>query len=52
MPDPVAFESWLLHHVAHAVESGEVSANILTELRSDIERVRELPQKEGHALAV
>ena len=47
-----AFEAWLLHRVAEAVEAGEVSANILAELRTEAERAREVPQEEGHALAV
>jgi len=53
LPDPTeAFECWLLHPVAQAVEAGEVSADLLSELRAEIEVARELPQKEGHALAV
>jgi hypothetical protein len=47
-----AFESWLLQRLAHAVEAGEVPADLLTELRTEIERAKDLPQEEGHALAV
>ena len=47
-----AFEAWLLHHVAQVVEAGEVSAGLLAELRMEMERDRELPQEDGHALAV
>jgi hypothetical protein len=47
-----AFETWLLHRVAQAVEAGEVPADLLTELRSEMERARELPQVEGHTLTV
>ncbi len=47
-----AVEAWLLHHVAHAVEAGEVSADLLAELRAEMESAKELPQAEGHALAV
>ena len=52
-PDPrEAFEAWLLHRVAQAVEAGEVSAGLLAELRSVMKGARERPQAEGHALAV
>ena len=47
-----SFESWLLHRVAQAVEAGEVSADLLAELRAEMERARELLQEEGRALAV
>ncbi len=46
------FEAWLLHRMAHTVEAGEVASDLLTELRSEMERARELPQAGGHALAV
>ncbi len=53
MPDPTEpFEPWLLRRVAHAVEAGEVSTDLVAELGSEMERARELPQEEGHALAV
>jgi len=47
-----AFEAWLLCRVAHTVEAGEVSADLLSELRLEVERARDLPQEAGHALAV
>jgi len=47
-----AFESWFLHRVAHAVAAGEVSADLLTELKAEMEAARDLSQEEGHALAV
>jgi len=51
--DPTeAFETSLLHRVAQAVEAGEVSADLLTDLRSEMERARALSQEEGHALSV
>ena len=46
------FETWLLRRAAQAVEAGEVSADLMAELRIEMERARELPQEEGHALAV
>ncbi len=54
--DPVepldGFESWLLQRVARAVEAGEVSADLLTELRDAITDTQDRPQAEGHAAAV
>ena len=47
-----SFESWLLHRVAHAVEAGEVPADLLADLRTEIEGARALSQAQGHALAV
>lgn len=53
MPDPrEAFETWLLQCVAHAVEAGEVPADLLTELRAEIAEARERLPEEWHALAV
>ena len=46
------FETWLLRRVVRAVEAGKVSADLLTELRTEMERARELPHEEGHARAV
>ncbi len=46
------FESWLLHRVAQAVEAGEVSVDLLTELQAEIEAAKELPQEEGEAAAI
>jgi hypothetical protein len=54
--DPVAplerFESWLLQRVAQAVEAGEVSADLLTELRDAITEAQDRPQDEGSGRAV
>ena len=53
MPDPAEpFETWLLHRVAEAVEGGEVSADLLTELHAAIAETRERPPDERHALAL
>jgi hypothetical protein len=53
MRDPLdTFERWLLHRVAQAVEAGEMSADLLTELRAEFDAARERPQEEGHAAAV
>jgi hypothetical protein len=38
--------------VAQSVEAGDMSAELLSELRTKMERARELFQEEGHALAV
>ncbi len=46
------FESWLLRRVAQAVEAGEVSADLLTELRAEFDSARGRPEAEGHAAAV
>ena len=35
-----------------AVEAGEVPADLLTELSAEMEQAKELPQEDGHALAV
>jgi hypothetical protein len=49
-PDPMdSFETWLLRRVAHAVEAGEVPAELLTELHSELTAARARPQEEGHA---
>jgi hypothetical protein len=47
-----AFESWLVRRVGQAVEAGEVPADLLTELRAEIEAARERPQEGGHAAAI
>ena len=53
MPDPTdAFATWLLHRVAQAVEARQVPADLLAELRTKMEGAKDLPQEEGHALAV
>ncbi len=46
------FESWLLRRVAHAVEAGEVSSDLLTDLRDECEAARERPPEVGMAEAV
>jgi hypothetical protein len=46
-----AFESWLLHRVAQAVEAGDVPGDLLTELQAELVAARESPQGEGHAAA-
>jgi hypothetical protein len=53
MPDPAdAFETWLLHRVAEAVEGREVSADLLTELHAAIADVRARPPEARDALAL
>ena len=46
------FESWLLGPVAQAVESGEVSSDLLAELRAEFEASREKPTAQSQADAV
>ena len=46
------FETWLLHRVAQAVEAGEVSADLLTELQAEIEAAQDRPQAQSQADAV
>jgi hypothetical protein len=46
------FESWLLHRVAQAVEAGEVSVDLLTELQSEFDAARARPQEEGRVAAI
>ncbi len=46
------FESWLLRRVAHAVEAGEMPADLLTDLRAEFEAARTRPQGESHVAAV
>ncbi len=43
------FETWLLRHVAHAVEAGEVPANLLAELSAEFEASREKPPEQSHS---
>jgi hypothetical protein len=53
MPVPIeAFDTWLLHRVAHVVEAGEMSANLLTKLQAEFAEARERPSNERHALAI
>ena len=53
VPDQTdAFETWLLQRVAHAVEAGEVSADLLTDLQAEITEARGWPSDEGHRLAL
>jgi hypothetical protein len=47
-----SFESWLLRRVAQFVEAGEVSADLLTELRAEFEASRAKPLEQSHADAV
>jgi hypothetical protein len=47
-----SFESWLLCRVARAVEAGEVSVDLLTELQAEFEAARDRPQEQSHADAV
>ncbi len=52
-PEPLeGFANWLLHRVAQAVEAGEVPADLLTELRAEIEAAGGTPQEEGEVAAV
>ncbi len=52
-PEPMkSFESCLLHRVAQAVEAGEVSADLLTELQAEIETARAIPKDVGDAAAI
>ncbi len=46
------FETWLIRRVAQAVEAGEVSADLLTELQAEFDVARERPVQEGHAAAI
>ena len=46
------FEPWFLRRVAQAVEAGDVSAGLLTDLQAQIEAAKDLPQEEGHARSV
>ncbi len=43
------FETWLLNRVAQAVEAGEVSADLLAELRAEFEVSREKPPEQSHS---
>ena len=47
-----SFEPWLQHRVAQAVESGDVPAELLTELQAEFEVARASSQDEGHAAAI
>ncbi len=46
------FEAWLLRQVSQVVEAGEVSSDLLTELRDEFEAAREKPPEVGSAEAV
>ena len=46
------FETWLLHRVAEAIEAGEVSANLLTDLHAAIAEARARPAEAQGALAI
>jgi hypothetical protein len=43
---------WLLRRVAQAVEAGELSSDLLTDLRSAFEASRSKPPEQSHAGAV
>ena len=47
-----SFESWLLRLVAQAVESGEVSVDLLTEVRAEFVASRDKPPEQSEADAV
>ena len=47
-----AFETWLLHRVAEAVEGDEVSADLLTDLHAAIAEARARPPEAQDALAL
>jgi len=47
-----AFETWLLHRVAQAVEAGEVSVNLLTDLQAEITEAHGRPSDDRHTLAI
>ena len=52
-PDPAeAFEGWLLRRVGEAVEAGEVSADLLSEIHAAIVETRGRPPEERDALAL
>jgi hypothetical protein len=53
VPEPLeSFESWLLRRVAQAVETGEVSGDLRSELRAECEGSRATPVAQSHAEAV
>ena len=47
-----AFETWLLHRVAEAVEGAEVSADLLTELQAAMAEAHTRPPEAQDALAL
>ncbi len=47
-----SFEVWLLRRVARAVEAGEMSAALLTELQAAFEAAQATPQEAAHTAAV
>jgi hypothetical protein len=49
---PDRFEMWLLGRVAEAVEAGEVSGNLLVELREELGVTRSHHPAFGHATAI
>ncbi len=51
-PPIETFESWLLRRVAQAVEAGEATADLLSELQAEFELSREKPPEQSHADAV
>ena len=52
-PAPMeTFERWLLRCVAQAVEAGNVSADLLTELQAELAAPQETPLEPGHVAAI
>ena len=53
MPDSFeTFGPWLLRRVAQAIEAGEVSVDLLTELYAQCEAAHNRPQEESHQAAI
>ena len=53
VPEPVEpFESWLRRRVAHAVEAGDVPAELLADLQAEFEASRAKPLEQSQAEAV
>jgi hypothetical protein len=52
-PDSLeGFEAWLLRRVAQAVEAGDVSVELLTELQAEFAAAQERPQDEAQSAAI
>jgi len=47
-----SFEAWLLRRVAHAVEAGDVPADLLTELQAELAAARERSEEGARAAAI
>ncbi len=53
MPESIeAFEAWLLRRLAQAVEAGEVTADLLSELQAEFESSRDKPPDQSHSDAL